>query len=193
MRIWKIGYPEENNDWVQMEDVDCLFELEVLNGQPRIDEWGERRLIGIAGTRPPLRSDSPRFSGRALVFSDRAKRCLADVLEGCVEWLPVTFHGESLWVAHVTRIVDCIDYDRAVFLLRESSGEIRGFLEYQFSEDLIRGINCFGIPEERVGLPFVSEAFKRRVEECGLTGLKFKLVWDSELPQGSIVFRTVCV
>ena len=47
MRIWKIGYPEENNDWVQMEDVDCLFELEVLNGQPRIDEWGERRLIEI--------------------------------------------------------------------------------------------------------------------------------------------------
>ena len=43
--------------------------------------------------------------------------------------------------------------------------------------------DIFKIPDERTRKPFVSDRFKKTVEDNGLQGFKFELVWDSEAVQ----------
>ncbi len=192
MKVWKVGHSEENNDWVRVKGGNFPFVVDVLDDTPRRSGWAQLELEGVDGTHAPLHFDSPWFTGRSLVVSDRAKRCLEDLMGDNVELLAADLEGEPLWLLHVMSTEGCVDHGRSV-VQRTTSGEVRGFLEYQLHRETIATLALFGIPEEMVYSPFCTEAFKRRVEECGLTGLKFKLVWDSELPQGSIVFRTVCV
>lgn len=140
------------------------------------------------GTRSPLRFDSPWFSGRSLIVTDHAKRCLEELLDENTELLPARLEGESLWLIHVMSAENCVNQRESV-ISRTTSGEVRGFFEYQFNEEAVEPLTLFGIPEEMVCHPLCTDSFKNRVEECGLTGLEFKLVWDSELPVGSHRFQ----
>lgn len=192
MKVWKIGHSETNNEWVQVKGGNFPFIVDVLNDTPRKSGWTQLELIGVNGTHSPLRFDSPWFSGRSLIVTDHAKRCLEELLDENTELLPARLEGESLWLIHVMSAENCVNQRESV-MSRTTSGEVRGFFEYQFNEGAVEPLTLFGIPEEMVCHPLCTDSFKNRVEECGLTGLEFKLVWDSELPVGSIVFKSVCV
>ncbi len=193
MRLWKVGHSADNNEWVEIEGGNFPVALELFDDTPKQRGWKTLRLAGIDGTCFPLEFDSPRFTGRSLVLTERAKECLESLFADCVELLPAELNGQGLWIAHVMSLQNCIDYAASCYDTWASDGKIRGFFEYQFNEEAVRGFNLFGIKDEMVFSPFVSDAFISRVEECGLKGFSFDLVWDSELPLGSITFETICV
>ncbi|MEC4272975.1 DUF1629 domain-containing protein [Adlercreutzia sp. R25] len=192
MKIWKVRHSEENEDWVEVKGGTFQFNIDVLNDMPRKSEWDRLELQGIDGTHAPLHFDSPVFTSRSLIVTERAKECLEDLLDDNIELLPARLEDEPLWLLHVMSTEGCVNHEESV-VARRKTGKVRGFREYQFNEEVVAPLTLFGIPEERVYCPFCTEVFKTRVEECGLRGLEFKLVWDSELPKGSIVFPTICV
>lgn len=53
-------------------------------------------------------------------------------------------------------------------------------VDYHFVPEELEGHNIFRLLDRPKGFSFVSDAFKERVEECGITGCDFHLVWDSE-------------
>ena len=56
------------------------------------------------------------------------------------------------------------------------------FQKYAFkSEEELRGHHIFKIIDEPTRRAFVSDEFKKCVEDNKLTGFIFKLVWDSEM------------
>ena len=191
MKIWLMGHAERNNEWVAAVGGNFPSISLGFDGDSRADGWKELQLEGIHRTRSPLKSDSPLFCSHVPLLSDRARDCLADLLERDAEVLPVDFEGQRLWLVNVVAVPDCIDYQRSVYEVRGHNGSIRGFHEYQFRKDAVSGLDIFKVPDEVRGAPFVSDRFVKRVKECGLTGLEFKLVWDSELPPGSVVFEGI--
>ncbi len=54
------------------------------------------------------------------------------------------------------------------------------FTKYHFIESVVKGKHIFKIIDEPARRPFVSDEFKKRVEENNLIGFKFELVWQSE-------------
>lgn len=192
MRVWKWGHAEENDEWVAAVGGNFPEISLGFNGESRSGDWEVLKLEGIHRASPPLKSDSPWFCAHVPLLSDRAKGCLADLMEGRAELLPADFGGQRLWLVNVWTLPDCIDYERSVFEVLPSTGAIHGFREYQFREEAIRGLDIFRIRDELRFRPCVSDRFVERVRECGLVGLEFELIWDSELPPGGIVFDSIC-
>lgn len=82
---------------------------------------------------------------------------------------------------NVCRVIDALDIDRSS-VIRFGSGRIMAVREHVFhSEKLEEEILVFKIPQ-LPGSTYVTEAFLRSLEEAGLRGLDFNLVWDDNDP-----------
>ena len=54
------------------------------------------------------------------------------------------------------------------------------FEKYSFKPEVVENVHIFKLKDSPVSTFFVSDTFKKVVEENNLTGFNFKLVWDSE-------------
>lgn len=54
------------------------------------------------------------------------------------------------------------------------------FIKLAFIEEKVRGNHIFKLVEKKLSPVYVSDEFRQRVINNGLTGFKFELVWDSE-------------
>ena len=80
---------------------------------------------------------------------------------------------------NITKVIDCIDYDNAEYKSLPD-GKIMFFTKYAFIEDKVKNQHIFKIPEFKTSRFFVSDEFKKRVEDTGMKGFEFRLLWDSE-------------
>ena len=72
------------------------------------------------------------------------------------------------------------DYEKAEIEKFKSSGRVMSIEKYAFKPEIIKDNHIFKIVEFPKSEVFVSDEFKQKVEEAGLKGFKFELVWDSE-------------
>lgn len=105
-------------------------------------------------------------------ISPRARTLLEPLITKQVEFLPFEtpvglYHG-----LHV-KYVDCLDVDHAEVIRFKSSGRIMEVEKYAFYWERLEGIHIFRVPELGLSRLFVSDEFKRVVEENSLTGLLF--------------------
>ncbi len=107
-----------------------------------------------------------------VAMSGRAKVCLEGLVNGQMEFLPVETPIGMYYCMHV-RYVDCLDVGRAEVLRYKSSGRIMEVTKYAFHWERLEGIHIFRLLELGPARLFVSDEFKRLVEENGLTGLLF--------------------
>ena len=97
-----------------------------------------------------------------------------------VEILPLMLDNEEVYGINVLSVLKALDYDNSEYRTF-TDGEIMVILKYSFIEKCISNKNIFKITDEsRTSSPFVSELFKKTVEDNNLTGFEFELVWDSE-------------
>ncbi len=104
-------------------------------------------------------------------MSERAKACLEDLVSGQIEFLPVETPIGRYYCMHV-RYVDCLDTS-SVQAKYFDDGRILRVIKYAFRWERLEGIHIFRLPELGTSRLFVSDEFKRKVEENGLTGLLF--------------------
>lgn len=148
--------------------------------------WQPRKLVGPWKPLPVSVKVKPFIDYPCLnlvnpVFSHRALNALSEMLSGTGRLLPLdtdagNYHG---YVCHTK--IDALDRERSQ-LRRSKAEEIPKIDYFWFNAEKLEGASIFTIPERLPGY-FVTDSFKKRVEESGLNGFCFIPVWP--LPEGS--------
>lgn len=81
---------------------------------------------------------------------------------------------------NVINVLDAIDYEKADYKTFRDGKRIMAFRKYAFLSSVVLNMPIFKIVDEKTRYAFVSSEFKKLVEDNGLIGFKFELVWDSE-------------
>lgn len=149
-----------------------------FDGSSLKKSWTGKEEFEFGQDRLP-KGDTPGLSSHIPVFSPRAVEILADLLKDGGELLPITCEGEDYFLFNVTRLIDALDQDESE-LERLSTGRIMAIDRYSFVKSRLMGVNIFKLPQKPLSYPYVTDAFVRRVEESGLKGFEFRLVWSSD-------------
>lgn len=153
--------------------------IEPLDGTPMDQDWRSMatRWVTNDGTRPI--PDFSTLSG-APVFNARALEALGDLLEGRGELLRLQVEGaDDHFAFNCTHVSDALDEGRSEFKRYESSGRIMRIVRHEFDADRLRGETLFRLAQKRKRKEYVTDAFRQRVEEAGLTGFLWdRLVWQ---------------
>ncbi len=112
------------------------------------------------------------------VLNSKAVESLLPLAGDDVELLPMRHEKEILYGLNVTTVLDVIDYEKSEYKKFKDGQRIMYFKKFVFKTDAILGHNIFKIGDERLKDAFVTESFKKRIEQCGLLGFKLDLVYD---------------
>ena len=118
--------------------------------------------------------DFPSAFGQIPVLSLRAWTLLEPLIGESVEALPLKCPGRNLFALNVLAVVDCLDQEKCEFKYY-SSGKIMRVAKFAFRNDPTEKHHMFSIPETS-GDVFISDQFRKLVEQENLKGLQFKLV-----------------
>jgi hypothetical protein len=124
---------------------------------------------------PP--SDFPTLSPGVPVFSSRAVSVLNDILLGNGEILPLSCSEGEYYAFNVTTFIDALDESNSEVERFKCDGRIMQINKYVFLGDGLGGATIFKIPESRMNI-FVTDIFRKKVIDNGLTGFKFVNVWE---------------
>jgi len=161
---------------VNEQDLDLL--ADAFRGEPLGPEW---RPIDMywetdGDTRP--RSDFSTIVGGGLVLNERAKEALSDLLEGRGELLPLRVRDDGdHYVFNVTRLSEALNQGRSELAFFRS-GRIMDVDRYEFHSSKLSADAIFKLPQIPEMYTFVTDAFRERVDQEGLTGFIFdRQVW----------------
>lgn len=160
-------------------DEDRLDRFEPLDGTPMARHWRPiaTRWVTNDGTRPI--PDFSTLSG-APVFNARALKVLGDLLKGRGELLRLQVEdADDHFAFNCTHFSDALDEARSEFKRYESSGRIMRIVRHEFDAEGLRGETLFRLAQKPKRQEYVTDAFKQRVEEAGLSGF----VWDRRVWQ----------
>jgi hypothetical protein len=115
--------------------------------------------------REQAHSDYPSLADP--VVTEHALTVLRPLIADSVEILPLAYPHEPLYALNVVRVLDCLDDDRLVY--HEGTTIIE---KYAFKPGSTEGQHIFKI-KRLLSRVFVSEEFKRRVDDAGLLGFHF--------------------
>lgn len=110
------------------------------------------------------------------IFSKKAVDCLLPVIDCDVEILPLIFEGDvgQFFGINIIKVLDVVNYDKSDFVRFKNSNKILTFRKLVLRKELICD-DIFKIKDMPIGCQqFVSEEFKRIVEENNLTGFIFE-------------------
>ncbi|MCX7748253.1 MAG: hypothetical protein N2645_15405 [Clostridia bacterium] len=177
MKIWKFQTDANKFDhFIYKNEDDCskvLWDYK-FEGNRIADRWIP---LEVDVFKHKKRSDTPTFS--IPVLSKRAVDVYKDLIGDVVEFLPLKYDKGDYFLVNVLDVVDCIDFDKAEFIPFES-GRVMMFTKYAFKQDAVQGKHIFKIVELPKTEVFVSDEFKRIIEENKLIGFKLQEVWNSE-------------
>lgn len=154
---------------VNPEDWDVF---ERFNGRPLASSWVPVPVKIYPGKR---RGDFPSLISYVPVFSEKALQILEPLVGSSIEALPLQCKKGSFYAINVLDLAAALDLERSE-IVRFSDGGIMDVERHVLKEDLLAGKNIFKLAEMPRDRVFVSEAFKKSVEENGLKGLIFRPV-----------------
>lgn len=177
MKVWIMDSDVDNYEnlaWSEDTDLDYIHSFD---GRPKANGWG-----GLSVKRMYDRdfSNTPGLSPHIPVFDSRAAHTLKDLIVNDAELLSLTCPDGDFYAVNVTKVLDCIDYNKSEYKMFRDGKRIMRFVKYSFIKDAITGVNIFRIKDMPLLRPFVSDQLKSRVENSDLCGFKFELAWDSE-------------
>lgn len=185
MKVWKLAADMHEYESFKLirEDKEFLrsFKKEMSNGQKKNGKFDNLELELIDSGKS---SDFPQFWNftGAIIFSERAKKCLECYLKECVEFIPLRYSHANYYLVNIIRIVDAIDYDNAE-LRKLDTGLVVGMDKYSFKECEVDNVNMFKVLlYDRIynSEIYISSKLKERIEELALIGFKFTEIWDSD-------------
>ena len=177
MNLYQLRPDPDLFNGLLLEDQDWNLPLR-LKGQRMADSWRPlpvKSQLAHDGRRARNQEgDYPSLGGIIPVLNRRSLDVLRPLIESAVEILPLAHPTLELYAIHVLDVLDCVDYDRAEYT-RYSDGDrgVNQILRYAFRPGTLDNRHIFKIKQFEVSFPFVSEEFKRRVEDNGLLGFEF--------------------
>jgi len=147
-----------------------------LSGKPVAQEWPTPQVDVIyqdpKGKWLPS-SDFPSFTVSHIpVFSARAVEILGELLTKNGELLPLNCIDGEYFAYNVLNLVSALDQEKSD-IVRFSTGRIMTVRKYALYEDKLADQIIFKIPEIVLLSVFVTDRFKHKIEDAGLTGFCF--------------------
>lgn len=124
-------------------------------------------------------ADVSDFSSGAPLFNEKAVKMLNEFINENIELLPAYFDNDKYYVVNIVNVIDALDYEMSEFK-RFETGEISRCTKYHFKPQIVKEQHIFKILFKNSIDIFVSDKFKKRVEEFKLKGFIFVEVWNSE-------------
>jgi hypothetical protein len=167
------------------------------NRQPIKDAWFPVQVVESKYTCSHTPGDYPLVNALpndviTPVFSQKAAKALADLLEGNGELLPLVCDFGEYYAFNITHEVEALDEGRSEFkLLSEldpdllsislDASDILCISRYKFFAERIAELSIFKLPKRyHSEMPLVTDRFVQRVQDTNLKGFAFKLLWSSE-------------
>ena len=165
----------EQYDWVTYQDLD-YESIRSLDGRSMRHSWSPLAVMRLYEGKY---SNAPCFVPHIPVFDRSAVNVLQDLISDDAEVLPLVSADGEFYAINVTQVLNCIDYEASEYEKFTDSNKIMLFTKYAFNKHAVQGKHIFRIVDEPLRSPFVSDEFRDKVIQSGLTGFNFKLVWES--------------
>lgn len=178
MKIWQLRFELEMFDSLVPVKSLSVEEIQSFDGRSHLKDWKPIKLERMEPEKKLKLSDAPGFG--MIIFSKKAIECLKPLINNYVEVLPLECSEGEYTLINIITVLKAIDYEKSVYDTFSDGKRIMSFDKYSFLPQVVSGIPIFKITDEKIGRGFVSDEFKKVVEENKLSGFKFKLVWDSE-------------
>lgn len=122
----------------------------------------------------------PYFFDRLVIIDEKTKSFLEPLLKNSnVEILPLICKETPLYIINYLdrfSAEDVLDMDKSVVKRYESTGDIMYVAQHYFKKSLIADKHIFSVHS----LTVCDDEFKKIIEENGLTGLCFQLLWQCD-------------
>lgn len=177
MNIWKLECSNKA-PWTAWDGWDIELNQSLYDGVARSDSWVPFELYDIPEVKGSPDCDVAYFyGGLQIVVNAKTRDLLQGYLGQDAEFLPVSYHRGQYWLLNVLCVLDCLDYEHAKCNLF-SDGRPMRVSEYAFVPESLKGHDIFRIEALPQTGPFVTDAFKRLIEESDVKGFSFKHVWE---------------
>lgn len=179
MKIWKLMSDVDNYDNFIPEKELSADEIQSFDGRSQKANWITPKVKRMEPEKGLALGDSPGFI--IPVFSKRALDILDPLIHESSEVLLLDSDEGEYYGINITAVLDAVDYSKLEYKTFSDGNRIMAFKKYAFviSPELLKH-NIFKITDESTRRAFVSDRFKKMVEENGLVGFKFRLVWESD-------------
>lgn len=179
MKIWKLCFELDRYDNLKPLKPFTVEEYQSFDGRRKKTDWKKLPVKRMEPEKGLELGDAPGFV--IPVFSKRALDVLRPLIETDVEMLELDFLEAPYWGINVINVLDVIDYSKSRYRTYSDGKRIMVFQKYAFREcEELTKTNIFKIKDEPTRWAFVSDEFKKLVEENNLKGFVFQLVWDSD-------------
>lgn len=110
----------------------------------------------------------------SFILNERSYKILYPYIKNEVQIFKIKSENDNLYVVNITNIIDCLDYDKSKIKRFPSSGRVMRVIKYVFKIEKLKNATIFKLPEFPKGISYVTEEFKKVVEENNIKGFKFK-------------------
>ena len=180
MKIYQAYKEPDKYQYLLPSDPEHSTTRLMFDCEERADGWDPPEMY-VANPRAKRGNFFNCIGGDPLICDERAVDEIGDVLEKCAELLPLPVDGETLYVVNVLPCLNLLDVERSVWRGEPGRSTIKAFA---FHPTRMQRYPLFKIPETINTSVLTCEGvldpefnFKPRVEEAGLTGLLFKILW----------------
>ncbi len=118
--------------------------------------------------------DVSSISTSSYIINEKAYNVLYPYLKEHSQIFRLKNKNKIFYVINVTDIIDCLDYEKSELKRFPSSGRVMRVTKYVFRTKKLKNATIFKLPEFPKGISYVTEQFKKVVEENNITGFKFK-------------------
>ena len=108
------------------------------------------------------------------IINEKAYKILYPYLKNHSQIFRLKNENKIFYVINVIDVIDCLDYEKSELKLFPSSGRVMRVIKYAFRTEKLKNATIFKLPEFPNGISYVTEEFKKIVEENNITGFKFK-------------------
>ncbi|WP_342351893.1 imm11 family protein [Paenibacillus xylanexedens] len=170
-----------NDNCMELQILDWDHELASrFNGESKKKNWTPTKIKTLYKKKY---NDFPRIIIGKPAMNANVKKVFEPFVSDEVEFLPLAHDELELYVLNVTNILDCVDWERSD-VRRKSDGSWAGFDKVVFDFSKIpHGTYMFKIKETATVEVYVTDLFKKVVDEHKFKGLNFSVVYDSEFTQ----------
>ncbi len=137
-----------------------------------------------------LPSDCPGLFGSLPVFSLRAVKILQPILDGNGELLPLDFEQGEYFAFNITRVVDALNEAGSEIVRFPDGKKVLAIKQFSFVPQKLEGVDIFKLPQQPLGMAFVTDRFVQAVRQSDLVGFNFEWLWASEQRSSSPLLYT---
>lgn len=110
----------------------------------------------------------------SFILNEYAFNILNPYLKGHTQIFKIKNQDSLFYVINVTDVIDCLDYDKSEIKRFPSSGRVMKVIKYSFIKSKLNNAIIFKLPEFVKTTCYVTEEFKKIVEENKIKGFKFE-------------------